>query len=515
MSRFRLAAWNYLTTITASASSMVLALFTAPVLLMWLGDEKWGAYRILLNVVGHFGLLEFGLGTAVTAMLVQAYAKGNHEFQERIVGTAFRWYAWVTAVTIVIGLCGWPIVCWLIPVAPGYVDDLFYGYLIALGTLLFLPLSPLRIALQARQRSYIVTGALFAQMVMSILLSLLFAYAQFGISGQVLAHFVGLLASWSIMLLVGYRHVGHVRARHVRTKPSEETRRRLWSLNGPAFVMEVSGRLSLMSDNIIVSIVLGPAAVTPFFLTQRLALLVEAQLQGLANAGWAGLAEMHAKGFHEVFNQRLLELTKLVTMAGVAILLPIVVFNEAFMSLWVGEQYYQGGMFTLVTSANALLMSMITVWGMTLRGLGILRPQAKVFALQTVVNVTFSIVLTLHLGSIGPVLGTLISFLSITIWRLPLVLKASFGTSLSGLAHVAIAPIVLGVMQVVMWDLYSNDWQPTNWLELVAAILGALTLYSMSAVLLICNQSERRLWLERVRTFLGTRRLANTTTVQE
>ena len=62
----------------------------------------------------------------------------------------------------------------------------------------------------------------------------------------------------------------------------------------------------------------GPGVLAALFVTQRLAALCRPSCRASGAASWAGLAESHAQGRTDVFNRRLVELTRLVAVLGVA-----------------------------------------------------------------------------------------------------------------------------------------------------------------------------------------------------
>ena len=61
-------------------------------------------------------------------------------------------------------------------------------------------------------------------------------------------------------------------------------------------IVQLSGRLSFLTDSYIVGRVLSPEAIASLFATVRLAQLAQSQLQMVGNASWAGLAELHGRG---------------------------------------------------------------------------------------------------------------------------------------------------------------------------------------------------------------------------
>ena len=56
----------------------------------------------------------------------------------------------------------------------------------------------------------------------------------------------------------------------------------LWRLNRPNFFLNLCGKLGLMSDQIIISVMLGPAAIVPFSLTCRLPQIAQKILQNIS-----------------------------------------------------------------------------------------------------------------------------------------------------------------------------------------------------------------------------------------
>ena len=101
-------------------------------------------------------------------------------------------------------------------------------------------------------------------------------------------------------------------------------------------------RIGTLSDSIVLSTVLGTAAATQLFLTQRLASLGQMLLNGISGAIWPSLAEMHARGERHGFNVRLAEITRLAAVLGVAGLAPVLAFNPHFVARWVGPSHDGG-----------------------------------------------------------------------------------------------------------------------------------------------------------------------------
>ena len=66
---------------------LVVAVFTIPVLLRRLGDERFGLLTLIWAVVGYFGLFDLGLGRALTQQLAVLVARKEEHRVERLVAT--------------------------------------------------------------------------------------------------------------------------------------------------------------------------------------------------------------------------------------------------------------------------------------------------------------------------------------------------------------------------------------------------------------------------------------------
>ena len=239
----------------------------------------------------------------------------------------------------------------LIRIAPAYHRDLAIATLIAISPPLLMPLSPLR-RWPRRISGYVVNVFLIAQNAAIATCAVLLARAGWGITGQVVAVSIGAFLFGGLLLGYAAQNYRRVMPRHLTRTPAEANRQ-LWQLNTPTLLINICGRVGLLTDNIVIGSLLSASAIVPFFLTQRLAqLAVQSQLQAIGSATWAGLAELHARGERELFQARLIELTRTVVILGMCVLVPIVAYNRAFVRLWVGEDQFAGIVLTALAAST-------------------------------------------------------------------------------------------------------------------------------------------------------------------
>jgi len=497
--RTRRSALTWTAGLAVSAATIAIAFITTPLLLKFLGPERFGAARAASDWFGHLTLLELGLGSALAPLLALALGRGDELTVRRTMSEGIRAFGRVALVAVLAGLMITMMITRLVPVSPGLARDLQVGCLIATAGLLLYPLAPFRPLADASQRGYALHFMAFAQSVMTTALAVLLAWQGFGITGWFAAVAAGQLLFALLILRDGRRRHPGVLKGAFSGPGDPEARAAIKRLNAPSLLFDLAGRAGLLTDNIVIALVLGPTAVVPLFLTQRLPQLAQQQLQGVGNASWAALGQLHALGRNDVFTARLLELTRLLVALGLAALVPIAAFNHAFVNLWVGSAHFGGSLVTALAAVNALLLALVSLWGWCLTGTGQVATMVPVMLVSAALNLTLSIAGAWLLGIAGPLLGTTVAITTTTLWFLPLQLHRRFGVPLGGLARAVLSPLAWGTLPALgIWWL-ARSVPPSRWWLLGVEAAGAAAVMLAVWWVFELDAGERRHYLDRAR----------------
>ncbi len=481
--------------------TMSIGIVCTPLLLKWLGDDRYGAFRAASDLTNYLNLLELGLSGSLMSLLAHAVGVGDSHHIYLTLVTGIKAYLKITLSIILAGIGLGMFITHLVPVTDALVSDLQTGYWIGLLAILALPLSPFRLLADASQRSYFANIFLGLQSVVITSLSLLLAWVQWGISGQYLALILGTIVFQLIMCwdsIRRYPNLWSVWGDRTAQAPIEK---QLWQLNKSTFILKLSGQLSLFTDNIIISYMLSPATVVPFFVTQRLTALVQSQIQGIGNSSWAAMAELYAQGKYEQFNTKTIELTRLVVIMGCALMTPIVAYNHYFIELWVGIDRFGGDGVTILAAWNGVLLGILSLWGWLFAGTGQQAKLVRLNVISTSINVILSIICTQYFGIVGPLLGTFLSFTTISLWQLPLIMRSVFGISVRSLFMAIVQPLFVGIPYAIcVWVLAKNNlhW---GWIGLAIGVGFTLIGYIVLAWCLVLNRTEQEAWVARLKVF--------------
>src|SRR5208337_4626312 len=146
--------WTFLSQEFFTIVTLLVAMVSTPLILHWLGDERFGTFETVAEWAGYLALLEFGIGEAIQALLARACSNGDEGAVRQVLFAALRLYWRVALLMIAVGAAGTAVIAHLIPVGAHYVKDLRVAWLIGVLGSVLLPFSALRILAQVEQRGY-------------------------------------------------------------------------------------------------------------------------------------------------------------------------------------------------------------------------------------------------------------------------------------------------------------------------------------------------------------------------
>lgn len=491
---------NYLTSVVYSALTLITGLIATPMLIRYLGQEKLGSFRAIMDWMGYLGLLELGLGGSMLALLAASLGKNDRSGSAGTLALGIRTYLKVAGAMLIAGALLAISVTALVQIEESLGFELRAAAAILLLQFVFVPIVPIRMLAEASQEGYRVHLLLGLQSLLITVGTVVFAYLGCGLLGQAGATVLGLSVLPVFLVRYGLKRYPELPSLISSPSRNTEVESRLWKLNRETFVFDLAGKISLFSDNILVALVAGAGQVVPLTVTVRTLQILMAQLQGVGNASWAALAQLHASGERERFNDRVVEITEVIAVMGFASVIPIAAFNETFVRLWVGASLFGGKALTWAMAANAIILSLISFWAWCFTGTGKVRVLIPTWVAWAVVNFVSSVYFVYRFGIAGPVFGTLLSYLLVSFWMTPRLLMRAFGTEVRAIAMAVLKPALLGVPFAAASIWLSTTHDP-GWAFLPeAGALGAAFLAIYWIVL--ASAKTRDQWRARVRQML-------------
>ncbi len=468
--------------------------FATPLLLRWLGSQRFGSWMALSEWMGYLALFQMAVSGPILVLLLRARGAGDRSALSGLVHKGLWLYVAVVLVTLPAGFwLVWRVPA-VIPIAARYASQLRWAAAISLVPWLTVPLQIYRCVLEVEQRSYWNRFSLFLQSLVVTGLSLWLVWNGWGLLGLAVASAIGLTLGH---VLTAYWGRASLPPRSA-SKPVTLSRLEFWRLGWPVTLAGLGNRLNLMTDNIVVAALLGPAAVAVFYVTQRLMLFLGRMVNDLSNISWAGLSEMRAGGAPHAFSDRVVELSATVLGLGFVLLGSIAAFNRDFVSLWVGSSNYGGEALTWVTAAGGIVFAYLCFFASLLDTQGDARRRLPVSSMGSALNLLLSLALAWKFGLVGVALGTLIAYLASDVWNTPRLVSRLYGVSGVSLVRAALRATFWGLLWGggVAW-LVSRLPPSRHWLQLALNLSWVLACGAIYAWTLILSRRDRALWRER------------------
>jgi O-antigen/teichoic acid export membrane protein len=407
-----------LTSLGTRGVAALVGLITVPLTVRYLGAERYGLWVIVGSVVAWLALADLGVGHALTNLLARCHGEDRPEEARRHVASAFWLLLAVAAVAGLLAWTIWPLVDWaslLNVTSPRARAEASPAMAVAVAVfLLALPLSLVPKIYGAYQEGS--TANLWT--VAGSLLSL---------AGIVAVVELGLGVSWIIVaaagapVLAGGGSALWLFARRkpwLRPHPRAVDRASLAALSrggGMFLVVQVAVMLIMHTDNVIVSLYLGAAAVAPYDVAWRLFQLTILPQAVVFPYLWPAYAEAFARGDHAWIRRTFAANLALAAGSTLILSLALVAAGPAVIRLWAGEAALPPPGLLGWMAAWSVLNATLSAVACLLNGSGRIRGQMVYGMATAAANIVLSVALVQRFGSPGVIAGTVFAFLAFNV----------------------------------------------------------------------------------------------------
>ncbi len=392
--------------------SMIIGYIYVPVVLNYLGIEKYGVWSTILTILSWISYFDIGIGNGLRNKLTESLSKKDGE-SRKLVSSAYAFIAVImfcTAVffAVVASFLDWKCIFGVESVTEDLASIVSIS--IAFVAVNFV-LSICKNVLYAMQRAANVSimelaiqimnlgGVLLAQRIYES--SLLVMTIIYGLSMVI----VNLITS-----VVIYKSNKSIRPgiRYINLNVGKS----LTNLGVQFFVIQICALVLFTTDSLMISYLYGASNVTPYSTVNKLFNVVIGMFSALLAPIWSAITKAKAEGqFHELKNNiKKLYMFMMPVFIGVVIL----TINFRFISkIWLRKNLDYTTELILFGGMYCCLNIWTNTQGTIANGLGILKEQMVMAVVQASINIPLSIFFAkyLNMDSAGILLGTNISML--------------------------------------------------------------------------------------------------------
>lgn len=478
---------NFSSRILLTALNLAIGFIATPLLLKFLGHDDYSLFKISYDWLSSIGFLEQILTASALSML----ASLDENNRDHYTHYTFKKFVKISIVFLIISMLVIPFLPYLFKIPNTKLHEVQIGFLIGTLGFIFLPITILRTWIEFHEKSYLLNLVRSSQNLIQISMAILFAYLTFGIIGQYISFLVGqfIFAAFVYWFFKKTHKRKDISNNQLNVEEFEKTLRKN-NLN--SLTLSLAGKLSFLSDTLILGFFFKPIDILPFSLTQKLTQMIQENLQTLGNSSWATLANLHRLGKNDEFEKMLFSLTRVTIFLSIILAAPLIFLNHSFIALWVGEKFYAGDLLTSIAILNTYLMGIFSLWGWCLSGSGKIKIQIPIYTLNAIINFLSALIFIKLIGLSGPIIGTLIGFLTTYLYLIPRALEKEFQIKAKKLRLTILLPALYLILPMVFNIYFKNYFMIDNFIKLIIYYVLIALLFTIFLLIIYLNTNERK-----------------------
>lgn len=407
--------------------SMVLSLIYTPLALNFLGEEKYGAWAVILNIVSWINIFDIGIGNGLRNKLAESYAKEDFKSSKIYVSSAY----FVT--TVLSGLfCFIIIFVWKIfslsdffnlNVTGENVDISIIISVLFIGVNFVLSLS--KTMLYAIQQPGIISAVGVIEQFLQI--AIIFTFSKFLqqslIAVAIMYGIVTAVGNFLISVLVMHKNSCLVPS--VR-KIEMSYLKDLMSLGIGFFVIQICSIILNTTDNLLISKLFGSEDVTPYSVVYKVFYMFVAVHGIIIMPMWSAYTEAIAKGDLNWIKSTMKKVNLITLLFSFVVIIAVFVF-EPFTKIWLDKDLDFSLSLIIITACYMVAQMFANNYASFLCGAGHIKVSVVLSAVGAIFNIPLSVFFakTMGMGLSGIILGSLCVML-ISAIVLPIVTKKWF-----------------------------------------------------------------------------------------
>ena len=406
---------------------LIVSAISLPLTVRYLGPQRYGIWVTVSTTVVMLAVMDLGVANSLTNAISRAYAASDRALARRFYASAF----WISlAISTVLGLSAvllWPHVDWaslfhLADRAAAHEASLCVAVALAFF-LLSLPLNLINRVLSGYQQTQITNYFSLLSNVLGLAAILIVIHLH-GTLLNLMCFYSGTLLAGTVFLNL-WVHLWDKRWLFPTPRSvSKKALRDLMNTGLGFFILQVAGLIVFNSDNIVITHYLGAAEVAPYSVTWRLAGYAAILQTAIFPSLWPAYSEAYARGDYAWVRRTFWNAVRLSLGATAAAILILSFFGQTLIRWYVGSSAVPNQLLLLAICAWTLLSAGMDLQACLLAAINRVKWQGILSAIAAVVNIGLSIYLVKRLGSLGVVLGTMLSYIlvlvvpqTVIVWR--------------------------------------------------------------------------------------------------
>ena len=484
---------------------------TVPLLLHWLGAERYGLWLILLQLTSYLLFAITWIAAPVARAAAACFVNQDEQKTRQLFQTTFVYYAFCG-----LGVVGFtrvfsPFFLSFFRVPPQHHPDAT----VALELLSWYALGSMQLNLLCNlltgfQRMHIANLLFGIPAALGTIFGIVALSMGLALTGLAAGHVVAVVFLYSL----GWLAVRQIRGVTFGVTHSDSTL--LWTLlrSGSSYLRYSLSYLLLQSDILLVGILLGPTAVTAYGIAYKLMDYLVQLIWKIPDSLFPTIAELDIRAGSTSLRAVHVLSGKLTSTVAFLFAVTLALYGHSILSLWLGAEHIVSPIvfaaFAVLVVVQALVHSSVAIaYGTNQMG-----AITRIALVEGGLKVLLAFVLLPQLGTLGVAVSTILAQSSLTLWYVPLTactltgdsLRAYFSQSILSVLPAAIGGSMLGGLLIV------TTTHP--WLQIGLGIPLSVAAYVATYFYYCLSPEEYRWMVERLQRVFRVQHVIGTSEVE-
>jgi O-antigen/teichoic acid export membrane protein len=436
--------------------------------LQYIDERLYGAWLASGSVIALLGLSDFGFSSVIIQKIANLFGKKDMQNLGKMLGTNLVISPILSSIPIIITFFIYSHVAGWVKIEGEEAVQISNAFWLAsISTSIMLINYIVGGFFLGIQKTTIPSTMLIATSVIGIIASLVFlTRMDLGLISIPLGYITG-----SLILAIG--QIGYLWLWISKNLPPKSLRfelsyfKDLLGQSSWVFIDRLSKTASMQSDKLIVAVMIDPLYTTMLVFSKKASDLLNTIVMNISAALMPGLAHLAAEGDNKKLRKYMINSIKTTFIVGMYGAGGIFLLNKSFVSLWVGDEFFAGTLFTTLIIISGLFYVLNAAVYNNLFANGKISIVSKASMLESLATIPLSIAFCYFGGINGIVLAAILavlptSFLIQTRYFLKLI-NFSWHQSIRSISRI----FIMAMIPICLTWLISLIWMPTKILEFI------------------------------------------------
>lgn len=399
--------------ILQKSCALLISLISLPLTVRYLGPQQYGIWVTISSMVVMLSVMDLGIANTLTNMISRCFARDDRAGAQRYYATAY-WISTIIALGLgILAYILWPHVKWgslFKTTDPVLSHEISLCVAIALAFFLVgLPLNLVKRVLGGYQQTQITNYVNLLSNFTSLAAILLVIKLHGSLPMLMLMYSCSLLVGTLLLNL----WVNFWDRPWILPTPAAVDRTAIRGLLGSGLgflLLQIAGLIVFNSDNLVISHYLGAVDVVPYSVTWKVAGYASVLQAAVFPSLWPAYSEAYERGDYVWVRKAFWTGSRLAMGTVTVAIFCLAVFGRPLIRWYVGSAAVPTEMLLIAICGWTLMSTAMDLEACFLAAINRVRLQGFLSIIAAAINLWLSIYLVKRIGSLGVVLGTIISY---------------------------------------------------------------------------------------------------------